>query len=430
MEALADVPATEPLTDEQLIELLAQVAPAPEQKLKVSFPPDAYRKAITFIAGVSPKKSTLPVLSMIHCQSNGATTFRASDLDIFASVEVPEVAAVEGECLIPRTALLAALKSGKRTVAIELRPKLMVDIVTDGMKQTVPSISVEDFVPLPKYEPSVRLKVSASMFKEALKRCALAMSEDASRYVLNGVAIECSPNGIVLVATDGRRLHKVEMHRLDYDSDWAARLQELEANSKAAAEAMEKFQQDQRFTLIVPTATVEHLLKLPITTYDILSIEAEPMKDGGENVPAPWCAFQYERIGLISRQIQGRYPNFRQVIPHDMKEKIRLEADALATAVNQVKTITTEKEVSVKLTFTGQKLTVSASSVEKGQSSTEIATNYDGKDVGVALNPKYLLDALTAFKGLEIEFGINDELCPVKLVNGSTLAVIMPMRLS
>ena len=136
-------------------------------------------------------------------------------------------------------------------------------------------------------------------------------------------------------------------------------------------------------------------------------------------------------ILIITKLIEGNYPNYRQVIPAETKERIPLVREEFLHALRRAEIMTSEKANSVKLTFGKNTLAITANSPEVGEARESLAVNYKGKEMAVAFNPRYLIDALSALTEDEVFFELIDELSPgVLKINGPFLYVVMPMRLS
>src|SRR5262249_8630675 len=136
-------------------------------------------------------------------------------------------------------------------------------------------------------------------------------------------------------------------------------------------------------------------------------------------------------ILIVTKLIEGNYPNYRQVIPNEVKERISLIREEFLHALRRAEIMTSEKSNSVKLSFGKNNLAITANSPEVGEARESIAINYKGKEMAIAFNPKYLIDPLNALTNDEIFIELIDELSPgVIKINGPFLYVVMPMRLS
>ena len=134
---------------------------------------------------------------------------------------------------------------------------------------------------------------------------------------------------------------------------------------------------------------------------------------------------------LITKLIEGNYPNYRQVIPGEAKERVPLSREEFLQALRRAEIMTSEKANSVKLTFGKNNLAITANSPEVGEARETLAVNYKGKEIAIAFNPRYLIDPLNALTEDEVFFELIDELSPgVLKINGPFLYVVMPMRLS
>ena len=136
-------------------------------------------------------------------------------------------------------------------------------------------------------------------------------------------------------------------------------------------------------------------------------------------------------IVLISKLVEGNYPNYKQVIPNETKERVTLVREELLQALRRAEIMTNDKSNSVKMAFTKNNLAITANTPEVGEGRESIAINYNGPDISIAFNPGYLMDPLKVLESDEIFIELNDELSPgIVRVNGPFLYVLMPMRMS
>ena len=225
-----------------------------------------------------------------------------------------------------------------------------------------------------------------------LKKTAYAMSADESRYVLNGSLLSFKDNKLNVVATDGRRLALVE-HDIDFPK---------------ASET----------DVILPTKAVNELQR-------ILSDKGEVTFAISENQ----ISFTVGNTFLVSKLIEGNYPNYRQVVPSETKERITIERELLLNSARRVALLSSEKSNSIKLSFGKNILEISANTPDVGEARESLAISYKGKEFSIAFNPEYLADPLRNLDSPEITIDFTDELSPgVIRYNKPFLYVIMPMR--
>jgi len=136
-------------------------------------------------------------------------------------------------------------------------------------------------------------------------------------------------------------------------------------------------------------------------------------------------------ILIVTKLIEGNYPNYRQVIPGETKERVGLQREEFLHALRRAEIMTSEKSNSVKLSFGKNKLEITANSPEVGEAKETMAINYKGPEMAIAFNPKYMIDPLNALTNDDVFLELIDELSPgVLKINGPFLYVVMPMRLS
>ena len=160
-----------------------------------------------------------------------------------------------------------------------------------------------------------------------------------TRYVLNGILFSFKDNKLTLVATDGRRLALVDL--------------ELE------------FPSSQETEIIVPTKAVTEIQRL------VREEDEVKLSIGGNQI-----AFELNRTLLVSKLIEGNYPNYRQVIPSEAKERITLERETFLTAVRRVSLLASEKSNSVKLIFSKSNIDIVANTPEVGEAEESLPVMY------------------------------------------------------
>jgi DNA polymerase-3 subunit beta len=129
--------------------------------------------------------------------------------------------------------------------------------------------------------------------------------------------------------------------------------------------------------------------------------------------------------------VEGNYPNYRQVIPGEAKERVTIEREALLNTVRRVSLLSNDKTSSVRLNFSKNNLDVSANTPEVGEAREALAVAYRGRDLSIAFNPEFLMDPLRNLSNDEIDLELIDEMSPgVIKIKTPFLYVLMPMRVS
>ena len=138
-------------------------------------------------------------------------------------------------------------------------------------------------------------------------------------------------------------------------------------------------------------------------------------------------AFELNRTLLVSKLIEGSYPNYRQVIPSEAKERIRLERETFLTAVRRVSLLASEK--SVKMIFTKSNIDIVANTPEVGEAKESLPVMYQGREFSIAFNPEFLMAPLRNLSEEEIYLDLIDKLSPgVIKIAGPFLYVLMPVK--
>ena len=364
--------------------------------MKFTLSRDKLLEGLQQVQNVVSTRTTLPILSnlLIKAQKTGLT-MTATDLDVgvqgFIEAEVEQV----GGSTLPARRFFSIIRElPANDVRIEIDSKNIASIRSGQYVSKIVGLPEDEFPPLPKFDESRLFTLKQADLKDGLKRTAYAISTDETRYVLNGVLFAFKDNKLTLVATDGRRLAL-----MDIDAEITA---------------------EQEVSLIVPAKAVNELQRL-------LKDEGEVTIKIGQNQ----IAFELNSALLISKLIEGNYPNYRQVIPAETKERVTLERESFHNAVRRVALLTSEKSNSIKLVLTKNNLDIVANSPEIGEAKETIAVKYSGKEFTIAFNPELLMAPLRNLADDEIYLDLIDEMSPGLIrTKGPFLYVLMPMRIN
>ena len=346
-------------------------------------------------------RTTLPILSNVLIRAEkDRLDLTATDLDVTISCSVEASVKKAGSATVPVKKLFGIVRElTSPEIEIEVDEKNLCSVRAGASFYKINGLAAEEFPPLPKFKEEKKVILPQEKLKGMLKKTSFAISTDESRYVLNGIFISLKDHKITMVATDGRRLALVD--------------EDVDVSEKSQGE------------FIVPAKAVNELNRL--------------LQDKGEveiRYSDNQASFTLKDdkgspILIITKLIEGNYPNYRQVIPGEAKERVALAREEFWHALKRAEIMTSEKSNSVKLAFTKNNLAITANSPEVGEARESLAINYKGKDVAIAFNPKYMIDPLNALANEEVFLELIDELSPgVLKINGPFLYVVMPMRLS
>jgi DNA polymerase-3 subunit beta len=353
------------------------------------------------VQNVVSTRTTLPILSNVLLRAEGdRLEFTATDLDVTVACAVQATVRQSGATTVPVKKLFGIVRElTNLEMELEVDEKHNCSVRSGSSFFKINGLSADEFPPLPKFKDDKKVVLPQETFKGMLKKTSFAMSSDESRYVLNGIFISLKDHKMTMAATDGRRLALVD--------------EELDVAENNKGE------------FIVPSKTVNELNRL-------LQDKGEVEIRYAENQAS--FTLKDEKgssVLIVTKLIDGNYPNYRQVIPAETKERVALGREEFLHALRRAEIMTSEKSNSVKLSFGMNKLEITANSPEVGEAKESLAINYKGPDIAIAFNPKYVIDPLNALVNDEIFIELIDELSPgVVKINGPFLYVVMPMRLT
>ena len=135
------------------------------------------------------------------------------------------------------------------------------------------------------------------------------------------------------------------------------------------------------------------------------------------------------KVKMISKLMEGTYPNYRQVVPVELKHSLALSREELLNAVARAELMTSERSHIVNLSFGNNQLTISSHSAEVGEAKETLMINHEGPEIVISFNPTFLMDPLKTLDDSEIYLEINDEFSPALLrAKENSKFVVMPMR--
>jgi len=353
------------------------------------------------VQNVVGSRTTLPILSnVLLVATDGKLELTATDLDVTIACSVTATVNRNGKTTVPVKKLFGiARELPAAEIEIEVDEKSVLSIRAGGSFYRINGLGADEFPPLPSFKQSRAVSLPQDKLKAMLRKTSFAASTDEARYVLNGLFFILKEHKVTLVATDGRRLA----------------LTDEEADVPADAHA----------EFIVPTKAITELNRLLGTAGTV------EIRFSENQVSFTTAAEGAMGVLIMSKLVDGNYPNYRQVIPPECQERIALNREEFLGALRRAELMTSDKSNSVKLTFSRNQLAITANTPEIGEARENMAINHKGKDFAIAFNPTYLMDPLKSLDEDEVAFELIDELSPgVLKTQKPFLYVIMPMRMS
>lgn len=375
--------------------------------MKFKINKDHFSSGLQQVMNVVATRSATPILNNVLIEAkDGHIALTTTNLDIGISCRIKSETEVIGAITLPVRKLATIVRElPVSDIFVELGNSHQVKIKSGGSNFRMMGISAEEFPALPNFENNRAFELSQSAVVGMLKTVSYAQSTDENRYVLNGVYFNFSDEKLTLVATDGRRL---------------------------ATTALDvTIGEDSTGDLILPAKTVTELERL-MGKGSTVKIEFNNRQVAFEiTIDAKGDSGLIDHMYLVSKVVEGNYPNYRQVIPKETEHRVKIERELLLDCVQRAALVVSEKSQKVKLKLSENLLEIYASSQEYGESHESMAIAYTGGEVNVAFNPQFLVEPLKALSKDEVFFEFKDELSPgLFRTLDNFLCVIMPLRLN
>jgi DNA polymerase III subunit beta len=366
------------------------------QIMKFRISKEALLDGLQKVQHVVSSRTTLPILSNVLIVAKGDRLhFTTTDLDVGITGAVLANVDKEGATTLPAKKIVNIVRELPASeVEVSVDGKNVATIVSGAAHFKVNGLSDAEFPPFPDFMGAKEFKIQQNDLRDGLKKTSYAISSDETRYVLNGIFTSFRDGKMTLVATDGRRL--------------------------AMAESDLEFPASHETDVIIPTKAVQELQRLLGTEGDMtLRLSDNQVSISvGDTV-------------LVSKLIEGNYPNYRQVIPSDANERVELPREALLDTVRRVSLLSSDKSSSVKLLFADNKVEISANTPDVGEAREEMLVKYEAKPIQVAFNPEFMMAPLRNLETENVYLDLIDEMSPgVIRIDSSFLYVLMPMRVT
>jgi DNA polymerase-3 subunit beta len=364
--------------------------------MKFSATKEKLLEGLQQVQNVVSTRTTLPILSNVLLQAKGGEVhLTTTDLDVGVRGAFEASVEKDGATTLPARRLFTIIRElPSSEVSIEVDGKNAASIRSGQSFFKILGLPEEEFPPLPKFDSAKVVTIRQKDLRDGLKKTSYAISTDETRYVLNGLLFSFKENKLTLVATDGRRLAMVDI--------------ELE------------FPKSHEADIIVPTKAVTELGRL--------------LTEDGEvkvSVGSGQIAFDLNNTLLVSKLIEGNYPNYKQVIPTETKERVTLERETFLNSLRRVSLLASDKSNSIKLNFSKNNIDITANTPEVGEAKESLPVAYKGRDFSIAFNPEFLMAPLRALGEDEVFLDLIDEMSPgVLKIQTPFLYVLMPMRIS
>jgi len=359
-------------------------------------------KGLQNVQAVLSSKVTLPVLSNILIETaDKRLKLSATDLEVSVSSSLEADVSKPGAITVPGKMFFAIVRDlPANDMSFEADAANHIRIRSKNAVFKLTGLPKDDYPVIPQFKEDRAFSLKKDIIKDMIRKTRFSVSMDESRYVLCGIYMTIEKGKVKMVATDGKRLAYI---------------------AKPAVS-----DKKQNVKIIIPSKAINELSK-------ILE-EEEDEKDGNIFVAVDenQVIFKVASSVLVSRLIDGHYPNYEQVIPKSSTIQAVMDTEALLRATKRVSLFTSEKLNTVKFIFKKNKLIMTATIQGVGEAQDEMEIEYSGEEIEIGYNPAYVVDVLTNLGSKKTRFALTNALNPGVIRSDDSeeyLAVIMPMRI-
>ena len=366
-------------------------------------------KALGRSQGIVEKKSTMPILShvLLEAKKGGGLVVSATDLDIAVSSEHACEVVKEGAVAVSARHLYDIVRAlPEAEVTLRRAQNNYLEVKSGPSEFKIVGLPAEDFPTLPRFEKVPFTDVQAGVLLEMIERTFMAVSNDETRYNLNGVYFEPNADTLRLVATDGHRLS-------------------LSEKPIAGGFGLKR-------GVILPKKGLSELRKLLSEVAEAGTDEAAGETKLGfvENS----AILRRPGVVLSMRLIEGLFPDYKQVIPKTGDKVVAIGRDRFLETLRRISILSTDKAHAVKLELSKGHLRVTSQNPDLGEAKEEVPVEYDGDALKIGFNARYILDVLAVLRSKDVRLELADDLSPGVVKGGDEVdqgftAVVMPMRI-
>ena len=371
--------------------------------MQFSIKRDDLLKSLTLAQGIIEKKNTLPILSNVLLNvKDGKLSIIATDLDLVFYDEISDVQIkTEGATTTSATILYDILRkiSGNSEIKFDLKSENKINLITDNSDFNLLCLPIDSFPNFADDFENSEISFNKSKLLTLLNKTKISISSDDTRHYLNGIYLHTteSQNRTYLtgVATDSHRLSSSSI--------------EIESNNTF-------------HSLILPKKTVFQLCNLLADTNEKVLIKTSETK----------IQFRIGKTKLVSKVIDGKFPDYRKVVPVGNDKVLTVGAFDFVQAIERVITVSIDRKEGVKLVLGKDNIKFSVNSTNSGEGNEVVKSNFTSEEMTVSFNSKYLVDIASEVEDKNLKINLKDPVSPVLIEDMSdknSYYVVMPMKI-
>jgi DNA polymerase III subunit beta len=366
--------------------------------MKFTCEKNSFSREISFAQEIIASKNALSIMSNVLLEaSEGSLSLKATDIKVSFETTIPIDTTESGSITVfcdKLSGILATIPEGDISIEQD-DSKVIVKPTFKKVRFQLKTISSEKFPELPSVPDESFFSVPSHDFKEMISQTIFAVSDDETRYFMNGVFIEKAADGLVLVATDGRRLSYVK-------KTFDANIPEFKG----------VIVPPKILALVLKRAPEEGMIDIAVTDKSIF--------------------FRFGAYKISSVLIEGQFPNYQKVIPESQKNRITLKRSELLDAMKRVAIFVEQKSHRTFFAISEGLIVISSEESDLGTAREEFACDYSGPEATIALNYKYVEEPLKVMDSemINIEFTEPNRAITISPVPSSDyFHVVMPMQI-
>ena len=356
-------------------------------------------KELNLLQGIVEKKSTIPILSnvLIETVNDSTISLVATDLDVSLQTECSAESTKPGSIVLQARKLFEIVRNlPDAEINFSKEDNDWVKVVCASSEFRIVGQAKEHFPSTPKADKA-GITIPATVLHDLINRTVFAITQEESRYALNGALLLFGEGRLQMVATDGHRL-------------------------SLAASALES--NGEPFRVIIPKKALIELAKLTAGAEEDIEMSRD------EN----HLYFEIQSRHLTSRMLAGQFPNYDLVLPKNNDKSILLNADKISQAIKRAALMADERSHGIKVDLASGKLSITSQSADVGEAKEMIPLDYTGDNLSIGFNAQYMLDFLGVVGTDDVLFEFKDEQSPALLRpsgegESDYKYVVMPMRL-
>ena len=364
---------------------------------------DNLLKSLNFVQGVVEKKNTLPILSNVLLQlKDKKLSIIATDLDIIFYDEINEVKILkEGSTTTSASILYDILRkiSSNSDLSFDLKSENKLSLKSENADFNLKCLPTDNFPTFVDEFEGEEMLLNNGRFLKLLNKTRISISNDDTRHYLNGIFLHLTEahgrNFLTGVATDSHRL----------------------SSSSLEVESLSNFN-----SLILPRKTVFQMCSLLTENSEKLLMQTSDNK----------IKFTLGNTKLISKVIDGKFPDYKKVVPTDNKKTLVVSSKDFINSIERVASVSLDRKEGVKLRINKDNIQLSVNSANSGDGNEKIEAKFNSEELSISFNSKYLIDIASEVEDTNLKMNFKDSISPVLIEDISdknSYYVIMPMKI-